>query len=101
MPEFRPGEAVTTDTPTVTVEVSPDDPLPVGRHTFQLVVVDDSGNQSAPARVQVIVLDDQAPTAILQATPERAPVGTSIQLDGRRSTDVGGRIVSYQWMLVD
>lgn len=101
MPEFRPGETITTPDPTVTVEVSADNPLPVGRHTFQLVVVDDAGNRSQPARVQIVVLDDQAPTAILTAQPARAPAGTSIVLDGRRSTDIGGSIAAYEWTLVD
>lgn len=101
MPQFRPGEPITTEEPVVTVEVSEDSPLSVGAHVFQLIVEDDSGNRSQPAQVQVVVIDDQAPTAILRATPQRVPFGSNLQLDGRQSTDIGGRIVSFEWMLVD
>ena len=41
---------ITTDTPTIEVTVSPDKPLPLGRHRFRLIVVDDSGNKSAARR---------------------------------------------------
>jgi hypothetical protein len=52
MTAFSPGKPVTTDTPTVTV-----DPLPAGRHTFTLVVVDDAGARSAPATAVVTVAE--------------------------------------------
>lgn len=46
MPEFRAGQPVVTNTPDVEVTVAPNAPLPAGRHRFQLVVEDDSGNSS-------------------------------------------------------
>ena len=39
--------------------------LPVGQHRFNLVVTDDSGNQSQAAQLTVIVVDAIAPTAVL------------------------------------
>ena len=70
--------------------------LPIGAHDFQLVVVDDSGNESAPAQARVFVLDNDAPTAVLTA-PSSAPVGTPFTLSGAGSSDVGGSIVGYRW----
>jgi hypothetical protein len=51
MARFQPGVRVVTSTPTVRVDpgVTP------GRHQFTLVVVDNDGNESAPAEQIVIV----------------------------------------------
>ena len=101
MPEFRPGQPVETTTPEVEVTVTPGAPLPPGRHRFQLVVVDDSGNQSEPSAAEVIVRDTQKPTAVLDA-PREADLGRSFQLSGRRSSDIApGKIVRYIWTRLD
>jgi hypothetical protein len=101
MAEFQPGQTIETEESTIEVTVTENRPLAVGRHRFRLVVVDDSGNESAPDTVVVHVVDDQAPTAILTA-PERVSFGVSFPLDGSRSSDVGGgRIVRYLWTLMD
>ncbi len=52
MAAFRPNQPVTTSEPRVKVDPG----LPAGRHTFELVVTDNSGNSSAPARVVVVVV---------------------------------------------
>jgi hypothetical protein len=87
-----------------------DDKLPVGGHTFQLEVADDSGNVSAPATVMVIIADTQAPTAVVTvndaegrpAENNRIAFGADFVLNGKKSIDIGGgRIVSYNWALVD
>lgn len=97
MAEFVVNQDVETDTPTVEVTITPNNPLRVGRHRFRLVVVDDSGNKSLPDEVTVIVADTEAPTAVLRA-PEQVSAGRSFELDGARSFDVGGgRIVRYVW----
>ncbi len=97
MAEFIINQEVKTDTPTVEVTLSPDRPLPLGRHTFRLVVVDDSGNSSIPDDVIVIVADTQNPTAVL-AAPRSVAFGTSFNLDGTRSFDAGGgQVVTYLW----
>lgn len=88
---------IKTDTPTIEVTLSPERPLPIGRHRFRLVVVDDSNNNSAPDEVEVIIADQGAPTAVL-GVPRIVPFGTSFNLDGTRSFDVGGgRIASFTW----
>jgi len=51
MARFLPGVAVTTTTPTVTVDAG----LAPGRHLFRLVVQDNDGNESAPAEQVVVV----------------------------------------------
>lgn len=97
MAEFQINEPIQTEEPTIEVTITPGNLLAPGRHQFQLVVVDDSGNESVPDQVEVVVLDQERPTAILRA-PGRVASGTSFTLDGRRSTDAGGgRIVSYVW----
>lgn len=100
MAEFVINQEVTTDTPTVEVTIGEENPLSVGRHTFRLVVVDDSGNQSVPDEVIVIVADQEAPTAVLRA-PRTVGFGSSFELNGERSFDVGGgRIARYVWTYV-
>ncbi len=101
MAEFVIGKPVETEDPTVEVTVSVDIPLAVGKHVFQLVVEDDSGNQSLPATVDVVVRDSQAPTAILTA-PSQVDFGQSFKLDGSKSSDVGGgKVVKFIWTLVE
>lgn len=101
MPQFEFNQSISTETSTIEVEVSPEKPLKPGRYQFSLVVVDDSGNESAPDTVDVFVIDDQAPTAILSA-PRQVSFGRAFTLDGSRSVDAGGgQIVKYVWTLVD
>ena len=97
MAEFIINQEVKTDTPTVEVTLSTDKPLPLGRHTFRLVVVDDSGNTSIPDEVIVIVADAENPTAVLNA-PRSVGFGASFNLDGTKSFDAGGgKVVTYLW----
>jgi PKD repeat protein len=73
----------------------------LGRYTVQLVVTDDSGNQSAPASAAIVVADTDAPTAVLDA-PAQGVAGQPIALSGSRSTDSGGgRIVQYAWSAIE
>lgn len=57
MTVFKPGSQVTTEQPTVSV-----DKLTLGTHVFQLVVVDDDGNESAPDRAEVTVMRSTRPS---------------------------------------
>lgn len=96
MAVFVPGQEVQTSESSV--EVAAASALPPGRHRFQLIVVDDAGNQSEPALVEVIVVDDKKPTAVIDA-PARVSVGASFKLNGARSSDLApGKIVSYRWL---
>jgi hypothetical protein len=97
MAEFLINTDVVTDQPTVEVTLSPAKPLPLGRHQFRLIVVDNAGNKSIGDEVVVIVADQDNPTAILNA-PGLVGFGRSFQLDGSKSFDVGGgKVVQYVW----
>jgi len=97
MAEFVVNQDVVTDIPSVEVTITRTNALAIGRHRFRLIVVDDAGNVSQPDEVDVIVADQEAPTAVLGAPPTVA-LGASFPLDGRRSFDIGGgRIVTYRW----
>ena len=101
MPQFTIGTPIELEEPTVEDTVDPASPLSVGRHTFQLVVEDDSGNQSEPDTVEVIVKDSQAPTAVIKA-PSQVEFGQSFTLDGRPSSDIPpGKVVKFTWTLVE
>ena len=97
MAQFVINQPVTTDTSSVEVTVSPDRPIAVGRQRFQLVVADDSGNASKPDVVEVIVADQDAPTAVL-TLPRVVGFGHSFTMSAERSFDTGGgKIVRYTW----
>ncbi|WP_088889355.1 hypothetical protein [Leptolyngbya ohadii] len=102
MPEFIPTQSITTEEPNIEVTIGANNPLKVGRHVFQLIVVDDAGNESLPDRQEVFVLDTELPTARLEIQPSRVQFGKSFALSGERSVDLGGgRIVKYIWTLVE
>ncbi|MEQ8330095.1 MAG: REJ domain-containing protein [Longimicrobiales bacterium] len=95
------NQPVETVAPTWTVERLDGAPLAPGRLTYRLEVTDASGNRSAPTQVQVIVMDTQAPTAVLQA-PDRLDPTEVLVLDGSASYDPGGGSVErFEWTLVD
>jgi hypothetical protein len=97
MADFVVNADVVTDQPSVEVTVSPNQPIPLGRQRFRLVVVDDAGNRSAADEVIVIIADQEAPTAVLRA-PRITAFGRSFTLDGSNSFDAGGgRITQYVW----
>jgi hypothetical protein len=100
MAEFVVNKPIETTDPKIEVTVSSKEPLPVGITRFQLVVVDDSGNASEPNFVDVVILDTQRPTAILDA-PRQVEVGQSFVLAGDRSSDIPpGKIEKYVWTMV-
>ena len=92
MAKFTVNVPVETNTPNVVVDADPQAALPPGRHRFSLVVVDDSGNESTPDTVDVIVADRHRPTAVLQG-PDVASAGKPFTLSGARSFDTGGGII--------
>jgi hypothetical protein len=96
--QIREYRWTVADRPTVaTREATFDAPgLPSGSYAASLVVVDDSGNESAPAATRFVVSDPTRPIALV-AAPATVPAGTSFTLDGSRSTDVGGEIREYRW----
>ena len=89
------GAAQTTTDPTVVVTVTP---APAAGQVlrFSLVVIDDLGNSSQPAFVNVTV--QALPVAVL-AGPPTVSAGATIALVGSDSTPTG-HIKTYQWQLV-
>ncbi len=107
--ELRASGVYKSTDKTLKIEMG-DKPLSVGGHTFELQVTDDSQNISAPTQILVIVVDDQAPTAVAMLRDENGVVppdnrigfGRPFILDGSRSVDSGGgRIIEYAWRLLD
>jgi hypothetical protein len=97
MAKFELGkQIVTTD---AKIEVAPT--LATGKHTFQLVVEDSSGNLSAPATVTIIILDKTLPTAVVEVVGGNPGDDKPFVLDGSKSTDAkGGTIKSFRWTLI-
>jgi hypothetical protein len=107
MANFIINQDVATDTNTIEVTIDPTNPLPVGTHSFQLVVVDDSGNKSGAAVVTITVIDTTVPTAAVFATNvdggqiNTVPYGQVFLLNGTKSFDSGGgKVVKYIWTLL-
>jgi len=96
----QPIEAPAPDA-VLTIKVEANKPLLVGSHIFQLEVEDDSGNRSQPAQFQLVILDNQAPTAIITGPTRGVPFGKAFTLSGKESKDAGGgKVVKYIWTLV-
>jgi hypothetical protein len=114
MATFIPGQSgeVRADEPVLDVVIGggTNAVLRPGRHVFRLIVTDDSGNDSEPADVSIIVLDQARPTAIIDVitvTGERIarpaveiPFGQRFTLTADRSSDVGGVVRSFRWTLL-
>jgi len=106
---FIQQRQIKTDDPLLNVKVSSQNPLPIGTHTLELIVVDDSGNESKPAQVKVVVKDTTAPTAVLTIvdaagrtlTNNTLEFGASFGLIAKGSVDLPpGKITRYFWSLV-
>ncbi|HEU4621363.1 MAG TPA: hypothetical protein VFS42_03990 [Burkholderiaceae bacterium] len=112
MAKFVPGTdtKVEAPEPLLDVQVAANAPLKVGKHVFQLIVRDDTGNESAPATVTIIVEDQERPTAVIDTidpagarNPEpevKIPFGRAFVLTGERSSDVGGEVKLWRWELL-
>jgi hypothetical protein len=109
MPEFKPNQPIVQKDPAVRVDVSAAAPLPLGANRFRLIVVDDAGNESEPAFLDVLVRDAVKPTAVLDVVnvdgkriDPVVPQGQSFILSGVRSSDVApGKVAEYRFTLVD
>ena len=62
------NKTISTADASLNIELDNGKPLASGRgYDFQLVVSDNSGNQSAPTVARVIIIDDEKPTAVIDA----------------------------------
>jgi hypothetical protein len=100
MTVLKPGVPLDTGEPVILVEIDPAQPLTVGKHRFQLKVVDDSGNESDPTELVVLVIDTTRPNAVIDG-PGKVEFMKSFELSGKRSFDVGGTIAKFVWTLMD
>jgi hypothetical protein len=108
MPEFKENVPVVQADPLVSVDIKQDQPMSTGKHRFRLVVVDDAGNESDPAFLDVVVRDTEKPTAVLEvvnsdgAIVEPAvPFGKPFILSAAQSSDVApGKIQEYRFTLL-
>lgn len=102
MAVFNPGDKQETADPKIEVTVSQANPIKVGTHRFQLVVVDNEGNESAAAIAEVLVRDLERPTAKLEIQPKSVEFGKSFVLLGSDSSDVPpGTIKRFIWTRLD
>jgi hypothetical protein len=108
MAKFIANTPINTNNATIAVDVTAADALPLGANRFQLVVVDDPGNESAPTILDVIVRDAAKPTAVLDIVDSAGrridpavSLGQSFTLSGARSADLPpGKIVQYRFTLL-
>jgi hypothetical protein len=75
MVTLAPGKTFSTSQPSVVVE----NVLDPGRHLFQLVVIDDSGNVSAPVDLVVSVEKPAPKPDPTETPPTRAPDPASLR----------------------
>ena len=102
MAVFNPGDRQETAESKIEVTVNQANPIKVGTHRFQLVVVDNEGNESEPAIAEVLVKDLQKPTAKLEIQPKSVEFGKSFVLVGTDSSDVApGTIKTFRWTRLD
>ncbi len=102
------GKPIDTDSATLRVSASTA-PVPVGVQEYELIVIDDSNNVSKPVRVEVVVQDSVAPTAVLEVSDGSGrplvnghiDYGEDFILSAKRSSDAGGgRVVGYRWQAI-
>lgn len=95
----KPIEAAAPDS-LLTITIDPTKPLALGAYLFQLQVTDDSNNTSAPTQFRLLVVDADAPTAVIDG-PTRVPFRNGFALSGKRSTDAGGgSLAKFVWTLI-
>jgi len=98
--QLQVNQPIEAAAPDAVLTITIDKPLPIGGYTFQLEVMDDSGNRSKPVQVRLFVVDTDAPQAIISA-PRSVPFNTAFTLSGVESSDVGGgRIARFIWTLI-
>jgi len=94
-PEGSSAVLITPGTGSPSVTFTPDIP---GDYTFELVVRDQRGADSAPDTAMLHALNE-APVA--DAGPDQAVLepGAIVQLDGSQSYDLDGDPLTYQWVV--
>lgn len=94
--DFPINQPRQTSVPTFELPQPAGNPARPGLHRFQLQVTDTSGNVSLPAAIDVLVVDNLAPVAILGA-PASIAYGAPLTLHGEHSADIAGRVVRWRF----
>ncbi|HEX8238989.1 MAG TPA: hypothetical protein VF574_04530 [Allosphingosinicella sp.] len=85
MPVLAQSRTVSSDVPTLLVENA----FAPGRYRFELVVVDDSGNESVPAQIVVEVRPRRVFDPRVDIGIFRPDLESRIEVDPRRITPIG------------
>jgi hypothetical protein len=94
--ELPLNTTVSTPDPKIDVVGPGNRPLPPGKYTFQLTVVDSLEVESVADTVEVVVAG--TPKASITASPASpVPVNRGFELDGSRSASPNGAIKLYKW----
>lgn len=94
--EFPLNQPRQTDLPTFELAQYAGNPLRPGSHRFQLQVTDTAGNVSSPATVEIVIIDNIPPVAVLGALPGISH-GAPLVLHGEHSADIPGRVVQWRF----
>ena len=100
MAVFKRGVPVDSPSPVVAVDVDAANPLSVGTHHFQLIVLDDSDPQLQSDPVTVAVVVAPKPVAVITPLPGPVPANTAFKLAGDQSQPAG-HIKIWRWTLLD
>lgn len=94
---LKPVESADPADSQLVIVMDPAQPLPLGSYVFQLEVVDDADNTSAPATIRFNIVDTTAPNAIIDG-PDRVSFKQDFVLSGKRSFDPdNGKITRFRW----
>lgn len=103
--KFLLNKEETTEDPMVEVQFSADEPAKAGVYEFQLVVVDEQGVASAPARLRLVLQGNaSAQLHIVNADGKPIdqttfPIGSQIFLSARGSDSENGAVKAFVWKL--
>jgi hypothetical protein len=94
------GVDLTVNGASATLPASGASPLAPGIYRFRLIVTDTQGLASSPYDIQVSVVANQPPTAILDLVTASPRISLPCQMTGARSSDATpGSLVSYTFSL--
>jgi len=104
--EFQVNKRETTNDQDVLVQFPAVAPAKPGTYTFELIVQDDKGVQSAPVQLNVVLQGDATAKLVAldsdlkEVNPAVFRPGAKFLLSARGSASENGEIKAFQWRLV-